>query len=114
MTTYSATISKNNLAVARIERPSVHRLNLALLAILIMLAGAFVFLANLRVAWEYSLNMQRSRLSALNAKSVLQDQSSTNSSLEALLLFTQKTGMVEAKDVGSILQDGNFALIKTN
>ena len=110
MTTYSATIGKGNLALARIEKPSVYKLNLALVTILITSAVAFVFMANLRVAREYSLNLNRNKLGALNAQNVSQDQSSANPDLEALLLFAQKSGMIEAKDVASILQDGNFAL----
>src|SRR3989344_4652595 len=110
MTTYSATIGKGNLAIARIERPSVYKLNFVLLIILIISAVAFVFMANLRVAWEYSLNLDRNKLSTLNTQSVSQDQSSANPDLEALLLFAQESGMIEAKDVSSILQDGSFAM----
>ena len=98
------------MALARTEKPSVYKLNLALLIILIISAVAFVFMANLRVAREYSLNLHRNKLNVLNAQNVSQDQSSANPDLEALLLFAQKSGMIEAKDVDSILQDGNFAL----
>lgn len=110
MTTYSGVIGKRELAAVNIDGRSYYRLNVGLLLSLVLLAFAYVFLANLNVAQKYSLNMRRSEFNTLNARMVSEDQNLVGTDLESLLSFAQKSGMVEAKDHDSILQDGNFAL----
>ena len=110
VTTYSGVIGRRGMAAVKIGGYSFFRLNIALLLLLVLLMTAYIFLANLRVAWEYSLNSRKNQLNALNARPLSQNINSANPDLETLLLFARKSGMIEAKDANSILQDRNFAL----
>lgn len=110
MSAYSAVISKSNLAVAKTEGPSVYGFNFILLTLMVISTIAYIFLANLQVTWEYSLNSRKNKQNVLNAQTISRNQGFAEPSLEAVLLFAQKSGMVEAKETDSILQDRNFAL----
>ena len=115
MTTYSGVIGKNELAETRIHSHSFYKLNLILLGFLILMAFAYVFLANFVVAQKYGFNLRKNELNALNAQTrYLNKEHESDQGMEALLLFAQKSGMVEAKEVDSILQDRDFALGSSN
>lgn len=113
MTTYSGVIAKNDLVATKINRRTVYRSNFILLTLIILLAVAYVFLANLYVAQKYSLNLRKNELSTLNAQIVFQGQNSADLDREALLLFAHKYNMVEVKDSDSIVQERNFAVETT-
>ena len=76
---------------------------------------AYVFLANFTVAQKYGLNLRKNELNALNAQTgSLNNEYQSDRDMEALLLFAKRSGMVEAKDIDSILQDRDFALTLPN
>jgi hypothetical protein len=115
MTTYSNIIGKNVLADISIQSRLFYKLNLVLLISAIFMAFAYIFLANFIVAQKYSLNLRKNELNALNAQTeLLNNEYQLDQDLKALLLFTERSGMIEAKDIDSILQDRGFALGQPN
>jgi len=115
MTTYSGVIGKNELAEVRIQSRSFYKLNLILLGFVILTAFAYIFLANFTVAQKYGLNLRKNELNAFNAQAgFLNDEYQSDQDMEALLLFAKKSGMIEAKDTDSILQDRDLALSPAN
>lgn len=79
------------------------------------MAFAYIFSANFVVAQKYGLNLRKNELNALNAQAgSLNNEYQSDQDLEVLLLFAKRSGMVEAKDIESILQDRNFALNHRN
>lgn len=115
MTTYSGIIGKNELAEVRIQNHLFYKLNLVLLILAILIAFAYIFLANFIVAQKYNLNLRKNEFNTLNAQiGLLNKEYQSDQDTEALLLFTKRTGMVEARDIDSILQDGDFALTLPN
>lgn len=77
----------------------------------IWLALIYIFLANFVVAQKYGLNLRKHELNAVNVKTgFLNNEYQSDQNPEALLVFAKKLGMIEAKEVDSILQDRDFAL----
>lgn len=95
----------------RIEHTSVFRLNLILLLIAAFIILAGVFISNLLVAQRYALNLRKSELGQLNAMLAAEDQYGGGEDLRALLRFAQNSGLVEAKDIDSILEKDGFAVL---
>ena len=88
-----------------------YKLNLVLLGSVILMAFVYIFLANFVVAQKYGFNLRKNELNALNAQArSLNNEYKSDQDMEVLLLFAQKSGMVEAKDIDSILQDRDVAL----
>lgn len=114
MTTYSGVIGKNELAATSENSRFYYRANLVLLAIAILSLAAYIFLANFLVAQRYSLNLRRGEANALSAPAVSQNKHRADLNLETLMLFAQKSGMIEARDTESILQERSFALTQPN
>jgi len=110
VTTYSGVLGKRDLVLAQTGGYSVYKLNLGLLLATVMLAGTYIFLANFAVAQKYSLGFNKNKLNNLIATTVLEERFTNNNDVGSLLIFAQKSGMVEAKDTESILQDRNFAI----
>lgn len=111
LTTYSGIIGKNELAEVRIQNRLFYKLNFVLLILAILIAFAYIFLANFIVAQKYSLNLRKNEFNTLNAQiGLLNKEYQSDQDTKALLLFTKRTGMVEARDIDSILQDRDFAL----
>lgn len=115
MTTYSGVVGKNVLAEVRIQSRSFYRLNLVLLISVVLMVFAYIFLANFIVIQKYGLNLRKNELNALNAQAgSLNNEYQSDQDTEALLLFAKKSGMVEAKDIDSILQNQDFAISLPN
>ncbi len=88
-----------------------YKLNLVLLGSVILMVFVYIFLANFVVAQKYGFNLRKNELNALNAQArSLNNEYKSDQDMEVLLLFAQKSGMVEAKDIDSILQDRDVAL----
>ncbi|MEK7151484.1 MAG: hypothetical protein AAB784_02095 [Patescibacteria group bacterium] len=83
---------------------------MVLLLSAVVFALSYVFLANFLVSQKYSLNIKRVEASILHANLPSTANYGTPEDLGAILLFAQKNGMIEARDVNSIIQDRNFAL----
>ncbi|MDP2664661.1 MAG: hypothetical protein Q8O97_01695 [bacterium] len=117
MTVYSGVLSrplqikdKHRAVSVKIEHASVFRLNLVLLLMAAITIVAYVFISNLLVAQRYALNLRKSELSQLNAKLAAKDQYGGGEDLKALLRFAQNSGLVEAKDTDSILENDGLAI----
>ena len=79
----------------------------------IILVAGYIFLANFVVSQRYALEMHKKELNALSAKSSIIAKGG-EVDLKELLLYAQKSGMVESKDTNSIIQDRSFAIIPLN
>ena len=107
MTVYSGVINKNTLAAVKIDQPSIYRLNFVLLVVVIIMFVVYVFLANFLAAQKYSFELRQKEFRALNSGTVASGDRELT--LEELVSYARSEGMVEAKDVDSILQNSGFA-----
>lgn len=113
MTVYSNTASGFVIRTIKVEQPSVYKLNYILSAAVVILIVGYTFLANLLVSQKYTLEVRKRELNAL-ATMTKGKNDSEFPDLTELLLYAQKSGMIESKDTESIIQDGNFALTSAN
>lgn len=89
----------------------VFKLNLILLFVAVLTLIGYVFLSNFLTSQKYALNLRKYEFNQLSALSAADNRNATDKQdLNGLMIFAQKSGMVEAKDIGVILEDGNFAL----
>lgn len=119
MTVYSHAIGSNDLINAKISskvsfKAGPARLNLALLCLAVLFLAGYVFLSNFLTSQKYLMNVHKSELNQLGAISASNNQDADSQALNELMFFAQRSGMVEAKDFGVILENNNFALSKTN
>lgn len=113
MTVYSAVLARHQTvqASARVENKLVFRLNSALLLATVFFAALYVFASNFLVAQRYSLDARKTQFNQLNTQLDVEIGYDTAPVLKGLLIFAQKSGMVEAKDTDSILQKEGFAIL---
>lgn len=71
---------------------------------------AYIALANFLVSQKYVVTARKAEINRLSASVGAHSQELIDNDLEALLLFAQKSGMVETKDASHILEEGSFAL----
>ena len=113
MTVYSNTANRFIIRAIKVEQPSVYKLNYILSAAVVILIVSYTFLANLLVSQKYTLEVHKKELNTLATMTNGQNDSETPD-LNELLLYAQKSGMIESKDTESIIQDGNLALTPAN
>jgi len=90
---------------------SVYKVNLFLLVMASLMLFSYIFLSNFVTSQAYALNVRKSEFNQLSAVAAANNMEVPDQQdLNALMTFAQKSGMVEAKDIGVILEDGNFAL----
>ncbi len=81
---------------------------------LLFIAGFFllvyVFLANFLVSQKYGLVLKRSQLHGLSSQGLIGDG---EPDIKEIMQFAEKTGMVEAKNPGSLVDDSKFAISKS-
>ncbi len=68
-------------------------------------------MSNFLVYQRYALSTQKVKFNQLNAKLLTEKQHGDYSDLRGLTLFAQKSGLVEAKDTDSILENDGFAVL---
>ena len=100
------------MAVAKIGRSSVHKLNAVLLGAVLLFIAGYVFLANFTVYQKYTFDLRKNEFNSLST--VITKQGNDILDLNELLYYAQRSGMVESKDAESIVIDGNFALTPMN
>lgn len=119
MTVYSGVIDTNSKSTSNSSaathdlafgRVSIFKLNLAVAILVIALAAIYIFLANFLVYQKYMSNTLKNRFNQMSAKlSAESVDADTAGDLNALLLFAQKSDMVEAKDASIIWEDTGVA-----
>ena len=115
MTAYVGLLNNRHQADASVKlgyHTPVFKLNLFLMSVAVIVIMIYVFTSNLMVARRYALNLRKSELSQLNARLATENQyGGRGEDLRALLSFAQNYGLVEAKDIDSILEKDGFALL---
>mgnify|MGYP001570041057 CR=1 FL=1 len=75
-----------------------------------MVAG-YVFLSNLLVYQKYILGVRKQQFNQISAGlTAVNSEVNSARGIENLLLFAQTSGMIEAKDISFILEEGGVAL----
>lgn len=77
-----------------------------------LLLAAYIFLANFLAAEKYAVGISKKELYSLGGLEARSGLNMAETDIDNLLIFAQKSGMIEAKDVDSIIQDRNFALVE--
>ena len=103
MTVYTGEIGKNTLIGTKTNQPVAYRLNLTLFM-------AYIFLANFLVTQKYSVELRKKEFRTISSSTANPKPSIKETSMEELLTFARSTGMVEAKDTDSIMQNRGFAV----
>ncbi|MBI2063583.1 MAG: hypothetical protein HYT65_01155 [Candidatus Yanofskybacteria bacterium] len=115
MTVYVGALNNRHQAAASVKlghHTSVFKLNLFLMLAAMIVIMVYVFTSNLMVARRYALNLRKSELNQLNARLAAENQyGGRGEDLRALLSFAQNYGLVEAKDIDSILEKDGFAIL---
>ncbi|MBI2062976.1 MAG: hypothetical protein HYT61_01910 [Candidatus Yanofskybacteria bacterium] len=93
------------------ENSSVYRFNLILVAMAIVAMTTYIFLSNLLVSQRYALGLRWSELNRLNAGLLTEEQQGVSYNMKELLIYGQKSGLIEAKDIDSILENDGFAVL---
>lgn len=86
-------------------------LNLVLTFLVLAIVLGYIFLSNFLVSQRYVLSLRKQQFNQLSAK--LPSGGAAESGvygMSDLLLFAQASGMVEAKDIGVILEESGVAL----
>jgi TctA family transporter len=94
------------------SRSLIFRLNFTLVAVFIATLLAYVFLSNFLVSQKYILNVSRQKLNQASA-ALSNETSAEIYNMKDLLLFAQTSGLVEAKEIGVILEESGIALSET-
>lgn len=84
------------------------RVNLVLVFLALASVLFYIFLSNFLVSQKYLLNLRRQQFNQLSAE--LSSESVGHSRINDLLSFVRASGMVEAVDAGTILEDSGVAL----
>ena len=110
MTVYTGVIGKNTLIGTKTNQPVAYRLNLTLFMAAVVLFMAYIFLANFLVTQKYSVELRKKEFRTISSSTANPKPSIKETSMEELLTFARSTGMVEAKDTDSIMQNRGFAV----
>ncbi len=90
------------------ESPRMYKINLVLSILVLVMIVGYVSIANFTIAQRYMLDVRKTQFNSISAE--LSSTNAGNTDLKQLLLFANQSGMVEAKDTATIIQNSGFAL----
>lgn len=95
-----------------IASSALFRLNLILTFLVLVVLAGYIFLSNFLVSQRYNLGLRKQQFNQLSAKLPAGGTAAESGvyNLSDLLLFAQASGMVEARDIGVILEENGVAL----
>lgn len=79
---------------------------------MLAILACYIFLSNFLVSQKYILGLHKQQFNQLSAK-LPNESMIERSNIDDLLSFVQASGMVEAKDIGVILEESGVALSGT-
>lgn len=114
MTIYSGTVNHiRNKTIDAAPSP-LFGLNLVLAILALAVLSVYIFLSNFLVSQKYALGIHRQSFSQMSA-GLPSEASAENTTydIKDLLLFAQMSGLVEAREISAILEEGGVALSGT-
>ena len=99
------------MSAKKLSSAAPFRLNLALIFLMLVTVLGYVFASNLLVSQRYILGVRKQQFNQISsALQTADSELSGEGEVEGLLLFVQASGMVEVKDAGFVVEEGEVAL----